>query len=435
MQRRERKAPPFFNSFHWRTKIATSPVDILVLPYTPMLSHLSRPLALALELRKRGFNPVFAGRSEKAGFLSAEGFEVLRIFEPDETALYDNIRRGKLRFVHASVLKKMIDADLEIFRQTKPSLVLTDGRFSAPISTQIVGVGHAAIVNASSTPYRAIPYAQILSESSRIWKRIGNRRKTFLEKINLKMEMLIFDNAMRTFKNLSKRCGLRKEITATNCLTGVDLTLMADMPEYFPTVDLPETYRYIGPLTWTPPQAMPPPEWWPPETKGRRLVYITMGTTGISEFFDLLPGIFNKGNMSAILTTGGHPTNIKTNPPNIYVADFIDGNLAMQICRVAVCHGGNGTIYQALKHGKPVIGIPTLPDQEFNMRRVETLGLGKRMNLSEFVKRPQALSELIEEVSRSRPIAEKVAAFQREISRWRPAELGADYIERLMERR
>ena len=36
---------------------------IIVLPYTYTLSHLSRPLAIAKELRNRGFEVIFAGES------------------------------------------------------------------------------------------------------------------------------------------------------------------------------------------------------------------------------------------------------------------------------------------------------------------------------------------------------------------------------------
>ena len=45
---------------------------------------------------------------------------------------------------------------------------------------------------------------------------------------------------------------------------------------------------------------------------------------------------------------------------------------------VVVCHAGNGTIYQALSQGKPIVGVPEFHDQEFNMQRVETFGVGLR---------------------------------------------------------
>ena len=407
--------------------------DILVLGYTPTLSHLSRPLALSIELRKRGFNLIFAGQSAKIRFIVFEGFEVIPIFEPEADILYGNIRKGKLRFVEKAVIETMIAADLEVIGTLKPSMVLSDGRFSAMISAQIAGIPHAAIVNASSTPYRTIPYVPVLTKMEWVNRLVGKSGHAFLEKMNLMLEMRVFDNAMRVFKNLSRRYGLSSAVTATNCLCGTDLTLMADIPEYFPTTNLPENYYYIGQLTWTPTQPIAPVKWWPPDTQGRCLIYFSMGTTGVPEFFKVVANAFSKSKVCAVVSTGGQPADIHTKPPHLYVAEYIDGDRIMEICELVVCHGGNGTIYQALKHGKPVIGIPTLPDQKFNMRRVEALGLGKSMALKRFVRQPDTLTDLINAVLDSPGIARNVAGFRDKIASWDSVKLGADHIEALLQ--
>ena len=294
-----------------------SAYDVVVLAYTPTLSHLTRPLALAGRLRRWGRRVVFAGQGSNKRLIEAEGFEVAPIFEPDAGPLYNNIRRGKLRFVEASTLKRMVSADLELFRSLNPSVVLTDGRFSAPISAQLAGIKHAAIVNASSTAYRADPYVPMLTNFSFLKRSYGQPFVDLMKRINLKLEMSVFDNTMRIFKNLSKFYGLEKEVTATNCLTGADLTLLADLPEYFPTKDLPEDYHYIGPLTWTTGQAVSRPSWWPPAAENRHLLYFTMGTTGVPEFFKVVDEIFSKGRFSAVVTTGGQQAEIKSRPPSV----------------------------------------------------------------------------------------------------------------------
>lgn len=84
--------------------------------------------------------------------------------------------------------------------------------------------------------------------------------------------------------NKSKRYGIHKTVTATNCLTGKDITLLADIPEYFPSKNLPHNYHYIGPLTLK--SDISPPSWWPPKKSDKPLIYVTMGTTGIGEFFE-----------------------------------------------------------------------------------------------------------------------------------------------------
>ncbi|MBN1932685.1 MAG: hypothetical protein JW786_13865 [Desulfobacterales bacterium] len=79
-----------------------------------------------------------------------------------------------------------------------------------------------------------------------------------------------------------------------------------------------------------------------------------------------------------------------------------------------VCHGGNGTIYQALLHGKPIIGIPTIPDQGFNMRRVVALGVGvgKSLTWKEFKKNPEVLLNAIDAVFANPSYAEKAQRLQ-----------------------
>jgi UDP:flavonoid glycosyltransferase YjiC (YdhE family) len=307
-----------------------------------------------------------------------------------------------------------------------PDIVLTDGRFTAPISTHIAGLRHAAIVNVSSTEYRALPYVpffdwipeRIIKRDTALWKK--------LDLLNLKLEMYAFDNVMRIFKRLSKQYRLKKKVTATNCLTGKDITFLADIPEYFPTRNLPDNYRYIGPLTWK--ANIPPPSWWPPERDNRALIYVTMGTTGIPDFFQKVYELFRASDMSAIITTGAQAQGLEAFDRRVYVEPFIDGDLVMEKCDLVVCHGGNGTIYQALQHGKPIIGIPTIPDQKFNMRRVEAIGAGRTLSWKDFSKNPHSLLDLIISVIRNESFYDNVARMRNILGRYDAPRTAADVI-------
>ena len=276
---------------------------ILCLPYTHTLSHISRPLLIAKELRARGHEIIFAGDGSAARFIKDQGFEVLPLYQIPPDLLFGRIRDGKLKFVLDDELETMIEADKRLFDDVKPDLVLTDGRFSAPISSAIVGVKHAAIVNVSSTEYRALPYIPFFGWVPGWLLKRGSSLCKGLDRLNLKMEMLVFDNATSIFNKLSKQYQLSKTVTATNCLTGKDLTLLADIQEYFPTRNLPHNYEYIGPLTWK--SDMGKPSWWPPQRKNKSLVYISMGTTWMGGSFENLYKLFQKHGFVAIITTGG----------------------------------------------------------------------------------------------------------------------------------
>jgi UDP:flavonoid glycosyltransferase YjiC (YdhE family) len=401
---------------------------ILAFPYSHTLSHVSRPLLLATELRKRGFEVVFAGEKQSS-FVTEKGFETVPVYEPDPQMLYGNIRNGKLRFVSDQEVEKMIQADLALYRQVSPDLVLSDGRFSAAISTHMAGIKHAAIVNVSSTEYRAPPYipafdwipAGIVGRGTPVWKQI--------ERFNLRLEMAVFDNVMRVFSRLSQKLGMTNRVTATNCLAGKDLTLLADVPEYFPARKLPSDYHYIGPLTLK--TDMKPPGWWPPKQRGGRLIYLTMGTTGIGDLFHKIYELINNTDLTVVATTGGQIEDLQGIEGRIYLEKFMNGDLIMEKCDLVVCHGGNGTVYQALQHGKPVIGIPTIPDQKFNMRRVEALGVGLTVRWEDFAGNPPVLLRSIDRILQNPEFKLNAERMKSILDRYDGAKPGADLIENL----
>lgn len=401
----------------------------LIQPYTHTLSHISRPLAVAKELRARGHDVIFAGESSTIRFIEEEGFTVLPVYEPDPKELFGNIRKGKLQFISDESLVRMINADVALYRENRPDIVLTDGRFSAPISSHLASVRHVAIVNVSSTEYRALPYIPFFDWIPKALASQDSGLRKSLDRINLSLEMLIFDNVMRIFKKLSKEYKTNKEITATNCLTGKDLTLLADIPEYFPTRNLPSDYRYIGPITWH--RNSPLPSWWESATKQNPLIYFTMGSTGTEKLFNAVCDNLSRMQITAIVTTGGHKSGLKTREGKIYVEEFLDGDRVMEISDLVVCHGGNGTIYQALRHGKPILGIPTIPDQDFNMRRVESLGVGKKIELARFEKEPSLLLQAITDILATPAYTNNATRIKTILDGYNGPRTAADYIERL----
>ncbi|UZP67534.1 hypothetical protein N1030_00790 [Desulfovibrio mangrovi] len=373
--------------------------------------------------------------------LEQEGFNTFPLFEPDPKQLFDNIRDGKLRFVDENTLDKMIDADVELFKSVRPDVVLTDGRFSARISTYIAKVPHAAIVNVSSTAYRANPYVPLFpsrtgdcahhsptcAAESTGWNR-------WLDNLNLWLEMAVFNMAMPAFSKRSRRYGLHRQATATNCLAGGDLTLLADTPEYFPTRCLPSHYHYVGPIVWN--GTSPAPEWWQDMANAqdtRPLVFVSMGSTAIPALFETAFNMLDANGMRGVIATGGQKEDLPQDHPDIRVTPFIDGNHVLEKSAIVICHGGNGTIYQALGKGVPVIGIPTIPDQHFNMRRVEALGTGLTVTQKTFETSPTALHDAVQQILGSPRFSDNARTMQHIISTYDAPLLCAEHLEQLTE--
>jgi len=153
------------------------------------------------------------------------------------------------------------------------------------------------------------------------------------------------------------------------------LNLICDLEEFMPLAAAPGHFKFIGPIIWQP--DIPVPQWALRLDPSRPTVYFSMGSTGFSRYFALLKEAFAGTDYQVMVTTGG--LDAGRMPANFFVADLAPGLALTEKADVVICHGGNGTIYQALYRGVPVIGIPTFHDQDFNMQRVEDLGLGKAL--------------------------------------------------------
>jgi UDP:flavonoid glycosyltransferase YjiC (YdhE family) len=371
--------------------------------------------------------------------LEQERFATYPLFEPDPKQLFDNIRNGKLRFVDDTTLDRMIDEDVELFKSVRPDVVLTDGRFSARISTHIARIPHASIVNVSSTAYRANPYIPLFplmrgdcSHNSPLCAMESRGWGRWLDALNLWLEMTIFNTAMPVFSKRSKHYGLPITATATNCLAGGNLTLLADTPEYFPTRRLPSDYHYVGPIVWN--GNSPAPDWWQEmkaQKDARPLIFVSMGSTAIPALFETVFNMLDTHGMRGVIATGGQADGLPQDHPDIKVTPFIDGNHVLEECAMVICHGGNGTIYQALGKGVPVIGIPTIPDQQFNMRRVEALGVGLTITPKQFEKSASTLHTAVQTILSTPRFADNARSMQRIIAGYNAPLLCAERIEQL----
>lgn len=360
---------------------------ILVMPDGNWLAHTSRAYEVAKVLREMEYEILFAGEGAYMNMPKEEGFPVFPIKTLPPDRMLACARRSRLNWYNYDLIKTLVAEELELFDQIKPDLVLSDFRLSLSTSCELANIPLAAIINASWTNYSSV---RVKAPEHLIYTKIFGKGLVTLFSPGFKNFILTFD--ARPIKKFRREKGLSPRKNIFDFWRG-DFNIVTDIPEYAPTKNLPKNYQYIGPIAWEP--KIESPEWLDKLDSNKTTLYFTMGSTGNPYFFEQAVEIFGNTDYQCVMTTAGliELTNI---PENFFVASYVPGSKIMEKCDMVICQGGNGTIYQALQNGVPIIGIPTMHDQEFNLDQVEKLGAGIR--LSELKYKPKHLTEAVTQI-------------------------------------
>jgi MGT family glycosyltransferase len=344
---------------------------ILALPEGHFLAHVSRLLEIAKALRGMGREVIFAGEGDYLRLPREAGFEVRSLSTMNPEKALGQARKGRVRYHEVEDMRRMVEAELDLYEDLRPDMVMCDDRMTAATSCELAGIPLAVVLNASWTNYYAVRWRA--PEHSNFTRILGRKLTTALVPA-LKRFVLWADSI--PVKRYRKSQGLDTSGNTWDFWYG-DLNLIADLPEYGPSANLPEGFHYVGPIIWEPEIAAP--EWLSRLDSSRPVLYITMGSTGLPAFFHRAVGAFGGTEYQCMVTTA-RMVDLSGAPRNFHVTDYAPGGKLMARADVVVCHGGNGTIYQALRSGVPIIGIPAHVDQEFNLDRVVDLGVGVKLS-------------------------------------------------------
>jgi UDP:flavonoid glycosyltransferase YjiC (YdhE family) len=341
--------------------------------------HIGRCLALAQELRQRGWQTAFVLDGQHAAHVEATGQSILRPRHPLSATIIKrlikllrksnpppaytlfsdmNFQIARDGFYSAQIVRQRVEQELELVRRFKPDLLIGD---TWPL-TSIVGrrVGLPVVQIIKSVVHPACPRLIWWDEPP---------------------PGLTSPDVRPVFNPPLAEWGLPPIERAEDLLSG-DLLLVPSIPELDPLPEgIPATH-YVGPLTQTDPRSVEPPDWFDELHPERPLVYVTIGggadPVGGARLFQVLYEALGDLPLQVLASTSAKlkPTDLPSPPANFILKSWVPGLATIARSDVVVFHGGYGTMMETIHCGVPSVIVPFHSEQEANGRRLETNGAG-----------------------------------------------------------
>jgi len=395
-----------------------TPLKFIFFPLSYLLAHVGRLTLIAEELRARGHEVTFAGvdpdrdTRSKLGFARKAGFRLVEAPEPDYRYAWNRFEKygwvvtawDLARHQQWAPLDTILDGQVRVMDRERPNMVVGDGTISVSTAAHIVGIPAAGVMN--SYNHRYLSPTSVFMPMIRLWDAL---------------------HLSRVRGRIYRKYGVARE-NALGLLRTIPM-LSPDLPGLFPEPEGWPNWHTVGPILSEPPVSLP--SWYGELDDGTPNVYVTMGSTGFLEgFLQRTYGALSEAPFRFLLTTGGQVSErvIQEAPPNFRIADYAPGSKLVEKSCALIFHGGNGTMYQGLAAGVPMVALPSHLEQAHSFRAALTNGLGlqlssRRVRGDRLVR---ALTRVLEEPS----YRAASASFSEAVRRANGPAAAADLLER-----
>ena len=387
-------------------------MKILFLSEAVSLAHIGRPLLLAKWAHENNIAVHFAASAEGLQKIKANsnGFKTHDIFTIKDSLFYDRVNQGKF-FYQVNELKKYVAAEKALILKINPDLIVSDFRLTAAISAELTGKPLLNLSNAYWSPNYACPFP---APEIGIFKLIPQGASDFVFNF---IRPLAFKFFGKELNQTRKFYGLKPKKDFRELYTDGTFTAYMDLPNFVKINNLPEKHFFIGPIIWS------------PEAnrvnillKEKNHVYISMGSTGSNTS---LPNIIEsvlKNNLNIILSgvSALEKENLLRNYPQLngrsIMEPLIKAEDILPFCKLTICHGGSGTVYQSITSGVPVLCFPKNPDQGLVSLAVAQKNIGRFLT-SKTTSR-QTIDAMINECLTNDVILQNAKNMQNDLSQW-----------------
>ena len=339
-------------------------MKIAVFPF-PLLAHYLRCAELLRE-HQGDHHISFAGSSDASEKVRLMGFELFETEHFDPYTVMEHSRRFDFGWLTESSIVRVFDSQVKAIKQLSPDLIISDASQVTRMAAEFCNVKHLALANGYMTKY----YAETrgLPEDHPAKKYESQTPLPLFNWITRVAEGFAMKKVHRPFRSIRKKLNLPPTRHYLEEYEG-DLVGVLDLPEIFPLDRLPPHFVPLGPVYYDSTPRGTDTFHSPPR------IVVTLGSSGDWPQIELLDDpLFHSFQVVALGKAGA-----LLRGPHIERISFAEPDQILPQAKAVICHGGNGSIYQALSYGVPVLCRPSMFEQEWNVARFETLGLVRRI--------------------------------------------------------
>ncbi|MBE7173506.1 MAG: hypothetical protein INR73_23240 [Williamsia sp.] len=348
---------------------------LLVFPFG-LLSHYLRCLMLAGHF-KAYFKVLFAYNEQFADFVTREGFQTFSCRSLDAAEVLQEVKKFSFSWINETALEPVYLDQVRAIRLLKPAAVLGDTSVTLKMAAEKTRVPYISLMNGYMSKYYSFP--RPLSRTHPLYKFMKNFPAPLASRLTRQGEALVFSWVHRPFRKIRRRHQLSSKKDYLDELEG-NLNLICDLEELFPQRDCPPNYKQIAPLYYD--AARSSNRVADKLDKNKKTIFVSMGSSGDWEKLRFLNDpLFRRYN---IVTAADKESFLCAS--HIIRVPFVNVHELFPFTDLVICHGGNGTIYQALLYGIPVLCSTSHFEQEWNVGALERLRIGQSLDGVEEVK-------------------------------------------------
>lgn len=309
---------------------------------------------------------LFASSEKYSQYIEKEGFSQFPYQALDEKYIMQCASEFTFDWINEKNLTQQFDQQVALIKKYEPKLVLGDMSITLKMAAESTNVKFVSLVNSYMTSYYQ-PVRQISRKHPQFEFKKKVPVKVF-DFITIFAEKFQHYKVHAAFKSIRKKYALQNKYFFLDEFEG-DETWICDDMSLFPMTKIPSSFKIVGPLIYH--SNEDESELLEALDKTKENILVTMGSTGNWQEVNFLnEEKFRKYNLIVL----GDLENVLYQKWFIK-RDFADLNTLLPHTKLLIFHGGNGTLYQGLKHKVKMLCFPVHFEQEWNVHQLEKMNL------------------------------------------------------------